>query len=51
MKTKMRFKFTLSLVPRYNKKPINNEINNAFKFALRSKFPSKISEADVYAKK
>lgn len=32
-------------------KRINNEINNAFKFALRSKFPSKISEADVYAKK
>lgn len=32
-------------------KTINNEINNAFKFALRSKFPSKISEADVYAKK
>ena len=29
----------------------DNEINNAFKFALRSKFPSKISEADVYAKK
>lgn len=32
-------------------KIIKNEINNAFKFALRSKFPSKISEADVYAKK
>jgi pyruvate dehydrogenase E1 component alpha subunit len=32
-------------------KKIKNEINNAFNFALRSKFPSKISEADVYAKK
>jgi pyruvate dehydrogenase E1 component alpha subunit len=32
-------------------KKIKNEINNAFNFALKSKFPSKISEADVYAKK
>lgn len=32
-------------------KTIKNEINNAFNFALRSKFPSKISEEDVYAKK
>jgi len=32
-------------------KKIKNEINNAFKFALKSKFPSKISEEDVYAKK
>jgi TPP-dependent pyruvate/acetoin dehydrogenase alpha subunit len=32
-------------------KKIKNEINNAFNFALKSKFPSKISEEDVYAKK